>query len=138
MPLISNWPKALSDFIEKNKYKNFSWGENDCIMFASSCINAITSNDPAAQWRGKYSTALSAARIFSDFGGFENMIDTVSSDFGYIDVPVNKSQRGDLVMHTQRRWPACGINLGSLSAFAGVDGLVLIKTKMCVRAWRIN
>lgn len=138
MPRISNWPRALSDYISANEHQAFVWGSHDCILFATGAIEAITGHDPANHWKGRYHSPLSAARIFKNWGGFEEMIATIAGGEGFEEEPVTMARRGDLVLLHQRRWPNSGICLGVWSAFAGPEHITLVKTAECVRAWRVN
>tara|TARA_R110000868_G_scaffold16851_3_gene74626 strand:- start:4518 stop:4931 length:414 start_codon:yes stop_codon:yes gene_type:complete len=137
MPRITNWPAALDQYIDRSKYIPFKWGENDCIMFACAGINAITGKNPSAPWLGNYTTALGAARIFKQYGGFEDMIATIASEHGYNERPVALAQRGDLMLH-DNKWPSAGICVGRLSAFVSRDSLLFVKTADCRRVWMIN
>lgn len=134
---ISDWPTAFDAFIESKKLLPFSWGTHDCIMFATAVIEAITGTDPARTWRGEYSSALGAARIFKQFGGFEEMIASVASLNGFGEQSIPFAQRGDLVL-LNRKWPTAGICCGRLSAFVGKDSMIFAKTADCQRSWRIN
>jgi len=138
MARISNWPRALSDYITENERHPFIWGEHDCLLFAAGAIKAITEHDPANFWRGKYHSAFGAARVFKDWGGIEEMVATIAGAEGYEEEPVKLAQRGDLMLHHQRRWPAGGICMGVWSAFAGADQITMLKTASCARAWRVN
>lgn len=136
MSRVSNWPGVLNAFVEAHKNRAFSWGDHDCIMFACAGIEAITGNDPAALWRGNYSTALGAARIFKLYGGFESMVQTVAAANDFAEISVKHAQRGDLVLR-DGKWPTAGLCCGRLSAFVGPDHLIFSPTAECRRAWRI-
>lgn len=138
---LSNWPRALDTFIAAHAETPFAWGTNDCIMFASEAIAAITGHDPAAEWRGRYRSALGAARIFRPWGGFGEMVAAIAEASGYHGQNVLMAQRGDLMLlpttATGLLWPAAGVCLGKVSAFAGPTGLTLRRTVDCNRSWRI-
>jgi hypothetical protein len=136
MPRISNWPRALADYVAANQHKAFAWGKQDCIMFACGAIEAITGKDPAHHWRGQYASALGAARIFRNWGGFEEMVSTIAGAEGFDEQPVAMARRGELVL-LQKRWPNSGVCLGMWSAFAGKNNIVMVKTAECYRSWRV-
>lgn len=137
MPRVNNWPRALNDYVAAHEQQAFAWGAHDCIMFACGAIEAITGKDPAHHWRGKYASAFGAARIFHDWGGFEEMIATIAGAEGFDEVPVPQARRGDLVLIHEKR-PSAGVCLGLHSAFTGKDRLMLVKTAACSRAWRVS
>jgi len=134
---ISNWPRALADYVSAREREPFAWGRHDCILFACGAIDAIIGKDPAHHWRGAYSTALQAARIFKAWGGFEEMVATIAGAEGFDEQPVTMARRGDLVLLQQDRWPAAGVCLGVLSAFVGKEHLIMVKTAACSRSWRV-
>lgn len=135
---VSNWPRALADYVAAHEQTPFSWGTHDCIMFACGGIEAVTGHDPAHHWRGKYSTAMQAARIFKDWGGFEEMIATIAGGEGFDEQPITMARRGDLVLLQQGKRPVAGICLGVFSAFAGPEHLTMVKTAACSRSWRVG
>jgi hypothetical protein len=136
MPRISNWPRALADYVAANEREAFAWGTRDCVMFAAGAVAAIAGKDPAHHWRGQYASALGAARIFRNWGGFEEMVATIAGAEGFDEQPVTMARRGDLVL-LAGKWPAAGVCLGLYSAFTGPKQIVMVKTAQCSRAWRV-
>lgn len=135
---IEHWPSALHALIEARKNEPFAWGSHDCCMFAGDCAREIVGVDLFAQYRGEYSTALGAARIWSREGGVEALIEKACDAAEFPPVPVLMAQRGDLVLFDTERGPALGICLGAESWFTGLDGLTSIHTHQCRKAWRVG
>ena len=91
-----NWPLLLSAFLRDRKDAAFIWGANDCLMFAADAVLALTGFDPAAQWRGRYSTKEEAEALLHEFGGVPGLITKGLGIEGHDKVL--KAKRGDVVM----------------------------------------
>lgn len=105
---VGDWPIALSRFLDDYADKPFVWGENDCILFAASAVQALTGNDLAASWRGKYKSEAEARKILEKLGGLSTL---VSKSLGVQGIPnMAAAKRGDVV----------------LTMFNGVTGLGIV------------
>ena len=51
----------------------FEWGTNDCCLFAADAVQAQLGVDPAEPLRGRYASALQAARVLHLAGGLEGI-----------------------------------------------------------------
>lgn len=64
---------TLDEFLEAEDALPFVYGGNpgtvDCLMRCADWAAALTGKDPAAGWRGTYSTAAGAWRIVTRAGG---------------------------------------------------------------------
>lgn len=59
----------LADFLSRAAAKGFAWGEHDCMLFAADWAHALSGTDPAADYRGTYSSAHGAKAILAREGG---------------------------------------------------------------------
>lgn len=92
---VENWHRRLDDVLRAAAERPFSWGENDCCLFAADCVASLTGRDFASDVRGKYSTANGALRVLRDhFSG--DVAATVTAIFGQ-PIAVSQAQRGDIV-----------------------------------------
>jgi hypothetical protein len=139
MKRISNWPEALRGFVETKRHEPFVWGQNDCCLFASDCVLAITGDDPAAalDLRGTYDSALSANRLMESRGGIEAIVTVAADAHDWAEIAPAFAQRGDVVSFAMPSGFTLGICLGKQAVFAGADGIVFQDTLNCRRAWRI-
>lgn len=137
---LENWPRLLSDFIESRRHLPFAWGTNDCCLFASDAVLAITGHDPAEGIRGTYITALGAARLLEERGGVDGIAAAQCAAAGWDSCDVRFAKRGDVVAcdMTAEGRPALGVCLGSLSAFSGETGIDFYPTLQCRTAWKIG
>lgn len=61
----------LDAFLEGETAAGFEWGVRDCWLLPADWVLARSGHDPASAWRGRYRTALGAARIIRRMGGPE-------------------------------------------------------------------
>lgn len=129
---IDGWETRLNEFITAHRSMPFSWGSHDCLLFATAAIEAITGKDPLRHMRGKYHTALQAARFARTFGGLEWLM-TINLK----SVPVSYARAGDIVLTECMGIDSLGVCVGRMSAFPGTLGLVFLRTLDSRLAWRI-
>ncbi|MBL4297853.1 hypothetical protein H8F06_21475 [Vibrio fluvialis] len=100
-----NWMKALTDVITNAQRQPFSWGHHDCCLFAADCALAVAGVDPAAEYRGRYSTELGAKRALTKIhGSIESAFD---AHFQRVDPAF--VQRGDIVLIESALGRAAGV-----------------------------
>ena len=110
----------LVQFIQKNRGRDFEWGQNDCGMFALRCIYAITDRKQDDPLLGKYSN-MQEAEIILHAQGWDNLAQAAESIIGVkpIGLPL-MAQRGDVVWvadpHTT---PEMDLGIGSLLVCTG-------------------
>ena len=139
-----HWDFELHSFVDSRAGQPFEWGGNDCALFACDGIAAMTGTDLAGDYRGQYSTKLSAlARIKSVTGGstIEDVAVAVTAAHGLAELPtVRLAQRGDIVIFDGQEGPAIGLVYlnGTHAVFVGEQGLKTIPVLDCRRAWRLG
>jgi len=57
-----DWRTRLSAYLYEVAHKPFQWGEHDCALFAAGAVHAMTGEDFAADYRGKYKTLIGGLR----------------------------------------------------------------------------
>lgn len=130
-----NWPRILEDFIESRRKTTFTWGSNDCCLFAANAVRLLTGQDFAADLRGTYKTKLGAARVLKKHGGIEDIMAKTELPEQAIDY----AQRGDVVQFGEGNKATLGVCIGTAAAFvSSIDGLVLCPLNLCTRAWRVG
>tara|TARA_R110001632_G_scaffold9645_1_gene36786 strand:- start:2940 stop:3380 length:441 start_codon:yes stop_codon:yes gene_type:complete len=58
--MVPNHEIELSKYIDRCRDKPFKLGSHDCMIFASECVKIQTGQDVFSDFRGAYSTPLSA------------------------------------------------------------------------------
>ena len=56
-----DWNAALRGYIDGCRAKPFVWGRFDCALFAADAVRAMTGANIAADLRGRYTSARTAA-----------------------------------------------------------------------------
>lgn len=131
----SNWPRLLNDFIDSRRETPFQWGRNDCALFCADAVQAVTGNDFAEAYRGRYSTAIGSVIALRD-AGHDSIASVITGFFGD-PVPVDYLQRGDIAFFNHGRGDTIGIVCGANVAAPGESGLVFFDMSMCEKGWRV-
>lgn len=136
MTRFEDWPKRLDEAIAVARVLPFAWGQRDCLLFAADCVEAMTGTDPAAQWRGRWSSAEEAYAILNaEFGG--DLAAAVDSVLGERLGGPAFAQRGDVVMVDTPNGLALGVCAGSYHVAPWRTGLVALRFSQALAAWRI-
>jgi len=109
----------LARFIEERRRMPFAWGSNDCCLFAADWVLAATGRDIAADYRGRYSSALPALRFVEAGGGVEAMLERAGGKV----VHPSLARRGDVIARDVGNGTGLGVCIGALAAFVAEDGL---------------
>ncbi len=135
---LDDWDLRLNELVADRGNSPFSWGANDCILFACDCILAITGTDLAAEFRGKYRTRLQAARILKDFGGLERLADSFAAkhEIPRLEFPA-LAQRGDVGLVESGHGLALTVVADRYVVAPGASALEFIPFSRLTRAWRI-
>lgn len=89
-----NWPVLLSLYLKEKLKQPFSWGDNDCVMFAAKALCELTDQDFYKRYEG-YTTEEGARKIIDEAGSIEAL---VSRHLGPPHENYLKAKRGDLVL----------------------------------------
>ena len=138
MTIDPDFSGRLSRYLSRVAARPFQWGELDCALFAAGWAMQMTGIDPAADWRGKYSTEQGCARILKRHGGLltlaangaqrAGLISTETPSIGAIGVLEVETARG--------RDLALAIYVGSFWSLLSPDGLLMVRADP-VAAWEV-
>lgn len=131
------------EFVAGEIPKPWAWGEVDCTLFPADWVRAVTGVDPAASFRGKYDSELSAHRMLKSAGGFVAAISAemalhgfdetdapVSGDVGIVEVIVDRKG-------AQERAPVSAILVGRRWVVRAIDG-VQAGSFPLLKAWAVR
>lgn len=130
---LHDWQMRFAEFARARQGESFAWGCNDCFLFAADCVLAITGDDPAADLRGKYASALQAARILRARGGMASL----GAVFG-APIPAAMAAVGDVVLVEIAGREAFGICNGTSVIGPGPCGMASCGMGPAKAAWRIG
>ncbi|MDS9468597.1 hypothetical protein RGQ15_13590 [Paracoccus sp. MBLB3053] len=92
---LPNWRARLAAEMDRQRRDPFAWGSHDCALgLAAGAIEAITGNDMAAEWRGRYTTPLGALRVLRK-AGHASFTDFVAAHLPEHDHP-DQADIGDI------------------------------------------
>ena len=138
--------RAFHQFLLARANTPFAWGGNDCCMFPADAIEAITGEDIAADFRGRYSTEAEAfALIATVTGKASAAAEAVGDAAAYCAEKAGmkewryplQAQRGDLVVVEDAGRLIAGVMHlnGKDVAAVGDAGLKRLPISAVKRAW---
>jgi hypothetical protein len=136
MKRISSWHRALEEQLRQGQTREFAWGSFDCALFACDCVWAQTGEDPAVDFRGKYSAQDSAEA----FGSISAIAEKIAAQFGLPEIAPGHAGRGDVVLIDNRTAQGALAVIdftGSYAVCPGSQGLIRVRRHRWLRAWRI-
>lgn len=133
---FSDWPSRLNEFIHSRRSTPFQWGQHDCCLFAADAVQAITGDDHAAEYRGKYTTELGAARALKKHGN-GTLEATLTAKLGD-PIPRLRASRGDVVAVNTKDGVALGIFYGAGAICVTRDGLTTLPLNEILTVWRVE
>lgn len=128
-----NWQTKLATYITQNQERPFEWGDFDCCLFAADCVQAMTGEDPAADFRGRYKTKLGAAKALKRIGAgdLESTLDKILGE------PIKEhAQKGDICLVETEEGPAAGVIYSRVIWVPGPAALQALKQQP-IKVWRI-
>lgn len=138
-----DWPARLADAIEAASGRPFSWGQHDCCAAACALIEAMTDANPMADLPA-YDDEAGARAVIEPYGGVVEIVEALSDDNGFPEIPVGMAQRGDLVLVPGADgWDAAMAMVSPngrqvVTARAGGVGWLWMPARAARRAWRIG
>ena len=128
---ISTWEEALSNYIVTKRHEPFEYGVNDCCLFASGAVEAMTGEDPMSEFRGKYDSLKTSLIAIRDIGA-GTLEATMDSKFP--EVEIGYAQRGDLAFFDD----SVGVVMGGFAYFVSDDGLERINRSLWDKCWGVG
>lgn len=136
---LPDWEQRLAEYLASKANARFCWGREDCALFAAGAVLAVTGQDLAVPFRGRYRTARGAVRALKRFGAgaLESTVDQHFERCAPAFV-----RRGDLVAIAGEGGHALGVAIGHHALFLGeegeVDGLVRVSRPDWLISWRVG
>jgi hypothetical protein len=134
MTRLPDWHARLVALIEMRKTEPFSWGVNDCCLWAADAVMAMTGHDPAAGIRGTYSTARGAALALRRIGGMAGAGARCGAE-----IPPLCAQVGDVGIVSSDDSPreSGAVCIGEHWLVVVKRGLGLVELHAARKAWRV-
>jgi hypothetical protein len=131
---LPDWRPRLTAYLTQTAHEGFRYGSNDCALFAAGAVRAMTGHDPAAAWRGTYTTLEGGLKRLMK-AGFDDHVALVASLFQ--DVAPAFAQVGDLALVDAPDGPALGIVVGDTIACMAPQGMGHLPRQAALRAWTV-
>ncbi|WP_417656195.1 DUF6950 family protein [Pseudidiomarina aestuarii] len=132
---VKDWPTRLIQLLQQRRTMPFEWGVNDCCLFAADAIEAVTGEDPAPEFRDRYSTELGSMRVLKR-EGYESIEAVLRAKLGEPN-PRQAPARGDIVLVDYMGTLTVGVYFNCAWVLSE-DGLVQAPAKWIIRTWSIN
>lgn len=128
------WRSALIATIEGYRRRPFAWGTTDCALFAADGVKAMTGEDLAAGFRGRYTTAEEARALLASLG----MADVAALAASVLpEVSPAKARMGDVVALTSEGEWSLGLCNGATSCVLTPKGIGFLPLSAARRAWSV-
>lgn len=138
MKRLPDWPRRLHDFLDEVKRKRFEWASNNCgEHFAAGAVLAVTGEDIAAPWRGRYKSAAGALRVMKN-AGFMNLGDMVASVLP--EIHPSRAKLGDIatVPADGPFGTSLGIINGEVILVLGENGMGVVPMSFATRVFAVG
>jgi hypothetical protein len=131
---------GLGDFLRAASRRDFSWGDHDCCMWLADWVALRRGADPAAGWRGRYTTPLGAARIIKRRGGLVAHLEGCLAPLGI--ERTDEPGRGDIAVVGAAEGDCGAIVIGSTVALVPLlqPGIIVRPRSVApiIAAWNVG
>ena len=132
---LTTWFSRLADYIAVSFDRPLRPGRFDCALFAAGAVEAMTGEDPAAEWRGTYSTIEGGARALRAAGYADHVAFAAAL---FEEVPVSRAGVGDLAVVSEGDRAALGVIQGERVYVLHISGgLGTVPLTAAERAFRV-
>lgn len=131
----ADWRPQLVAYLGSVARTPFVMGQHDCALFVAGAVAAMTGIDPAAAYRGTYTTVKGGLKAVLKQGFasheavFAALFEPIAPAFAAVGDIAVIDRPGDI--------PILGIFEGERIAVAGDDGLAFIPREMATSAYRV-
>ncbi|MFN3575363.1 MAG: DUF6950 family protein [Tabrizicola sp.] len=133
-PRRPDWRSRLNAYLAEIAPADFSYGSNDCALFVAGAVRALTGHDPAAAWRGTYTTLegglkrLKKAGIADHVAVVDGLFQRVAPAF---------AQVGDVALLRAESSEGLGIVVGETVVCLSPRGLAHLPRNFIIAAWTV-
>ena len=132
---VDNWGTLLNQYLIDRSLMPFSWGLNDCVMFAADWVELATGERKISY---VYRDALADMRIVTDLGGLRAAVTSVMGD----PYPTARmADRGDIgilsLPYKDKTIDCLGVIKGVEVATPGETRVVYNPRSALIAAWKV-
>ena len=131
-----DWPARLTKFLLSRHAEPFRYGTHDCCLFVADAVHAMTGEDLAENFRGRYRSRVEALALV---GTPEAVLAGEAIRRGLLEIPPVRAGRGDVAILGGKRHSTLGLLSlnGHEILAAGRRGFLRLPRSRAARAWRI-
>jgi len=131
---LPDWQARLQAWLIEVGGKSFEPGRHDCALFAAGAVAAMTGEDPAAVFRGRYRTLRGGLRVLRRAG----WRDHVAFAAAHLDeINPLMARPGDLAVVPADGGDALGVVQGEWVYVLGLQGMGMVPLTSATRAFRL-
>jgi hypothetical protein len=131
---LPSWRTQLARYLAEAARIPFVEGRHDCALFAAGAIRAMTGEDLAAPFRGRYRTTRGGLRVLRR-AGYRDHLDLAVAHLD--EVPPAFAHVGDIAAVPGDDGPALGVVQGERIYVLRPEGLSTVSRLLATRAWRV-
>lgn len=130
--------KAIRSAVTVWCSERFVWGSADCLLSLADIIKEARGYDPAAPFRGRYSTRIGALRVTREFGGYEGALAAMAYDAGWRVINPEFAKVGDIGVIKNAHGTVGGV-IRDVALWVGRKdlGFHTFPTESVAVAWRV-
>lgn len=132
---LPDWKARLAEYVTRCAQQPYELGQHDCALFAAGAVEAVSGSDPAAEWRGRYTTKVGGLRALARAGHADHIAATAAT---LPEIPPAFAAVGDIacVEDPESRQAVLGVVQGELVYVLREAGLGLMPRAAITRAFR--
>ncbi len=131
---LPDWQARLHAWLLEVGGKPFKPGRHDCALFAAGAVAAMTGEDPAAVFRGRYRTLRGGLRVLRR-AGWRDHIAFAAAQLDEINPLL--ARPGDLAVVPADGGDALGVVQGEWIYVLGLQGMGMVPLTAATRAFRL-
>ncbi|WP_157971182.1 DUF6950 family protein [Pseudogemmobacter bohemicus] len=131
---LQDWRSKFQKMLAEKENQPFAYGKNDCALFGADVVFALTGNDPALKYRGKYRSLSGGLKLIKK-DGFKNQIDYVVLNFK--EIPPAFSGIGDIGIANYNGQDCVVAIAGTFAVAVGEFGLVRIDLETVNKFYKV-
>lgn len=135
----SDWRVRLHAYLADARQRTFGYGgadgSQDCALFVAGAVEAMTGIDPAAEYRGRYTTLTGGLRVLRK-AGYIDHVDLVAATLPEVR-PAHLAQVGDIAVVPSGDDMVLGLVGGPRIFCWGEDALMTLDLLSISRAFRV-
>lgn len=134
LPRLPDWRSRLAAEISAANLRPWAWGSHDCMMFAAGVVLAVTGEDLAGTYRGRYVDEAGARALVPDVAAY---VAQLAERQGWPEISPNQAQDGDLAL-LDHGIPIVGVIYGRLVFPKSPAGLRTVTRGIASKVWALG